>query len=70
MLGSMPNTNLIGSAQACQVLDIDKSTLSRWVKAGVITPEIKLPGKSGAMLFDPRKVNALCLDRAGVKANR
>ena len=63
----MANANLIGSAKACQTLDIDKSTLSRWVAAGVITPAVKLPGRNGAMLFDPRDVNRLCLDRAAAK---
>ena len=60
----MANANLIGSAKACQVLDIDRSTLSRWVKAGTLTPAMKLPGKNGAMLFDPQDVNRVCLDRA------
>ena len=64
----MANANLIGSATACQTLDIDKSTLSRWVKSGVITPAVKLPGKNGAMLFDPQDVNALCLDRGAARA--
>ena len=65
----MANANLIGSAKACLLLGIDKSTLSRWVAAGVITPEIKLPGKNGAMLFDPQDVTRLCLDRGAARAN-
>jgi predicted site-specific integrase-resolvase len=64
----MANANLIGSAQACQTLDIDKSTLSRWVKAGVITPKVKLPGRNGPMLFDPQDVASLCLDRGAARA--
>lgn len=65
----MTNTTLIGSAKACEVLDIDRSTLSRWVKAGTITPKHQLPGKNGAMLFDPQDVNRVCLDRAAAQAN-
>jgi predicted site-specific integrase-resolvase len=61
----MAYANLIGSAAACRVLDIDKSTLSRWVKAGTLTPKIKLPGRNGAFLFDPQDVTKVCLDRAG-----
>lgn len=64
----MANANLIGSAKACEVLDIDKSTLSRWVQAGILTPAVKLPGRNGAMLFDPKDVNRLCLDRAAAHA--
>ena len=62
----MANANLIGSAAACAVLDIDKSTLSRWVKAGTITPAQRLPGKNGAMLFRPSDVTKVCLDRAAL----
>ncbi|WP_406046566.1 helix-turn-helix transcriptional regulator [Kribbella sp. NBC_00889] len=64
----MANANLIGSAQACQTLGVDKSTLSRLVKSGDITPKVKLPGRNGAMLFDPRDVNRLCLDRGAARA--
>ena len=64
----MANANLIGSAQACKTLDIDKSTLSRWVAAGVITPAVKLPGRNGPMLFDPQDVTRLCLDRGAARA--
>lgn len=59
----MTDATLIGSAQACIVLDVDKSTLSRWVKAGKIRPAQQLPGKSGAMLFKPADVARLAVDR-------
>ena len=62
----MANANLIGSAEACAVLDIDKSTLSRWVKAGILTPAHKNPGRNGAMLFRPSDVTKVCLDRAAL----
>ena len=45
--------DLIGSAEVCERLGIDRSTLSRWVAAGKITPALKLPGRRGAFLFDP-----------------
>lgn len=65
----MTNATLIGSAEACAVLGVDKSTLSRWVAAGVITPAHKNPGKNGAFLFERQAVNALCIDRGAAKAN-
>jgi predicted site-specific integrase-resolvase len=43
--------DLIGSAEACQILNIHGSTLGRWVKAGRITPVYQNPGTNGAMLF-------------------
>lgn len=46
------------SAEACQRLGIDRSTLSRWVASGRIKPAVKLPGLRGAMLFDPATVDA------------
>lgn len=49
----------IPSAVVCELLHIDRSTLSRWVAAGRLTPVIKLPGKTGAMLFDRETVEAI-----------
>jgi predicted site-specific integrase-resolvase len=47
---------MITSAQACDALSIDRSTLSRWVAAGRITPIFKHPGVRGAFLFAPGEV--------------
>jgi excisionase family DNA binding protein len=60
MLAPMPSTrDLIGSAEACQILGIHGSTLGRWVKAGRITPVTQLPGTNGAMLFARADVERL-----------
>lgn len=57
----MPNTppDLIGSADACELLHIDRSTLSRWVAAGRLPVALRLPGARGAMLFRRADVTAL-----------
>lgn len=47
------------SAEACEQLGIDRSTLSRWVASGRIAPVFKVPGKRGAFLFSPADVEAL-----------
>jgi excisionase family DNA binding protein len=47
------------SAEACEQLEIDRSTLSRWVASGTITPAQKLPGLRGAFLFTPGDVEKL-----------
>lgn len=52
-------TDLIGSADACRILRIDRSTLSRWVAAGRIAPVHRLPGATGALLFSRADVEAL-----------
>lgn len=48
---------LIGSAEACEVLGIDRSTLSRWVKDG-LDYRVRLPGRNGAFLFDRAVIEA------------
>lgn len=61
-------TNYIGSAEVCDLLHIDRSTLSRWVASSRITPSMKLPGQRGAYVFDPAEVERVRLDLA--KAER
>lgn len=62
----MPPTNdLIGSAEACELLGgIDRSTLSRWVAFGKLSPAQRLPGRNGAFLFLRSDVEALANDTA------
>lgn len=56
----MPSSpKLITSAEACDQLRIDRSTLSRWVSAGKIKPAMQGPGPSGAFWFTEQSVNAL-----------
>lgn len=51
--------DLIGSKEAAQILgDVDRTTLTRWVKDGRIPTVGKLPGKSGALLFDRAVIEA------------
>ncbi len=59
-MGDMPTPDeLIGSADACDLLSIDRSTLSRWVSAGKLAPALRLPGPTGAFLFKREDVEAL-----------
>ena len=51
--------HLIGTAEAASRMDVDRSTFLRWVQLGRIKPVYRLPGKTGAMLFDPADVDAL-----------
>ena len=46
-----PTDSLMTSAEVCDRLGIDRSTLSRWVASGRISPTTKLPGIRGAFLF-------------------
>ena len=48
---------LLTAAETCAELGgIDRSTLTRWVQSGRIAPARKLPGRTGAYLFDPTEV--------------
>lgn len=43
---------LIGSGELCSILDIDRSTLSRRIARGAVTPLAQLDGPNGAFVFD------------------
>jgi predicted site-specific integrase-resolvase len=60
---AMPH-DIIGSTEACTILAVDKSTLSRWVAAGRITPVARLPRKNGALIFNRSDIDALAAERA------
>lgn len=50
------HNDLLTSAEACERLGVDRSTLSRWVALGRITPAMKGPGLRGPYFFDPAEV--------------
>jgi excisionase family DNA binding protein len=52
----MAQNELLSTAEAVERLNIDRSTLTRWVAGGRIEPAMKLPGLRGAYLFDPAEV--------------
>lgn len=58
MLNLMPD-DLIGSAEACRLLGIDKATLTRWVSQDRLEPAHKLPAKNGAFLFNRADIERL-----------
>lgn len=60
----MAEAKLIGSAEACARLGVDKSTLSRMVQRGEIVPAMRVgDAVNAAMLFRPVDVNRAILDR-------
>jgi predicted site-specific integrase-resolvase len=44
--------HLLGSAEVCERIGIDRSTLIRWIQLGRIAYVQKIPGPKGAYLFD------------------
>jgi excisionase family DNA binding protein len=51
--------DLIGTSEAAELLDLDRSTFSRWVQVGRLHPVTKLPGVTGAFLFRRSDIEAL-----------
>lgn len=62
----MPDTTncLIGSKTACEILGVDRATLTRMVQDGRLQPETKMPGRNGAFVFDQATVERLAQARA------
>jgi len=50
---------LIGAAEACRILGIDRSTLSRRIRDGKLAPLAQLDGPNGAFVFDRTDVEGL-----------
>lgn len=46
------NDNVIATQEVAQLLGITRSAVTRLVGRGGLTPAMKLPGKTGAYLFD------------------
>ena len=53
----MSTTDHLTSAQVCDLLNIDRSTLSRWVASGRVSPFMKLDGLRGAFIFTRAEVD-------------
>jgi excisionase family DNA binding protein len=66
----MPSApDLVGSDEAARLIGINRATLTRWVQAGKITPLMKLPGITGAVLFHRRDVEKLAAEPNAGKAS-
>jgi excisionase family DNA binding protein len=54
-------SQLIGAAEAAEILGLQRSTLTRWIHRGAIKPLAKLDGGRGAYVFDRAEILALSL---------
>lgn len=59
----MPNLDLIPTSEAAALLGVHVRTVHRHVRAGDLTPTVKVPGLRGALMFDRRDVELLRLKR-------
>jgi excisionase family DNA binding protein len=58
-----PVPHLVSTQELAERLYVDRSTVIRWVKDGVITPSYRMPGRTGAYLFTPDEVDRLVAQR-------
>jgi len=56
-------SHLIGTREASKVLGVSRTTFQRLVASGDLEPETRIPGLTGAMLFDRSDVNYLAAQR-------
>lgn len=59
--------SLVGSKSASDALGIDKTTLSRLVKAGAVPIVTQLDGPNGALVFDLEEIKRVAKRRARSK---
>ena len=61
--------NLITTSEALEVLELtSRSTLSRYVATGRLAAAMKMPGTTGAFLFDRADVERLKAERDEAKS--
>ena len=53
---------LIGTREAAEILGVPRTTLASRLAAGTIAPAIKLPGRTGAFLFDRAYIEQIAAD--------
>ncbi|MBD3941977.1 helix-turn-helix domain-containing protein [Microbacterium sp. NEAU-LLC] len=59
----MASRDLIPTAEAAEVLGVNRSTLIRWVQKGRLAPAMTVPGYRGHFLFDPDEIDRLVAER-------
>ena len=56
-LGHVPKSSpYLTAAQVAETLKVDRRTVTRWAESGRLTVALRLPGETGALLFDPEVV--------------
>lgn len=58
-------SDLLTTAQAAEIVGKSVPTVNRWAAEGVLTPAHKLPGRTGAYLFERAEVERVRDEYAG-----
>lgn len=59
----MPDDDLISTAQAAKRLDVNPRTVLRLAADGSLPPALRMPGRTGALLFHRADVERLATQR-------
>lgn len=59
---------LIGITDIAKRMDVDRTTVFRWVQLGKITAAQKMSGDTGALLFEPDEVERFIAAREAEQA--
>lgn len=54
----MPPPELLTAAQVADRHQVNRRTVNRWAALGLLQPAVRLPGDTGALLFDAETVEA------------
>lgn len=57
--------DLIGTPEAASIIGVSRATMTRWVQSGELEPATKLPGLTGAALFNRADIEAKAAERKG-----
>lgn len=68
MVSTVTTPDLIGTAEAAERIGVERSTLSHWIAKGRISAAMKLPGATGALLFDRSEVERVAAEYASSPA--
>lgn len=60
----MHTTDVLSTAEAAELAGVDRSTITRWVAAGRITPILRGPTGNGAMFFRRNDIASLTREAA------
>ena len=61
------SATILNTDEASEILDVDRSTLTRWVASEEMRERLgatKLPGRTGAWVFDRGAVEAFAAEQA------
>ena len=61
---------LIGTHEAAEILGVNRATILRWAGKGALPFVRKLPGASGAMLFDSALIRRKAAERVIERTDR